>query len=673
MNQTTNHDKKRYLIVAIVLFTLFSLAVSRYWYIQVAQKNMWEKRADNQQHRIVQEGFRRGAFYSNTEVFRHHVQSQQPFVVDVQKYHLYIDPLMIPEEAKKEMAQNLLTLTSGKGIEKKQFIRAFFKRSRSRKIACFLDQSERDSIIHWWDIFAKKNHLVRNSLFFVDDFQRSYPFGPMLGQILHTVRSNKDEKTQQGVPTGGLELQFNAFLQGRPGKKSLVHSPRHVLEMGSIIEYPQDGADIYLTINHQLQALVEDELAKGVVKAQAASGWAIMMDPYTGEILAWAQYPFFDPRKYAEYFNNTMLVENTKVKAITDAYEVGSMMKPITISIALKANEELKKKGEVPLFDPAEKVAVSDGTLPGRRKKMTDVNLHHYLNMEMGIQKSSNIYMAKLVDRLVKRMGNAWYRDQLTHFGFGLKTGIELPCEVEGLLPRIGKCHPNGALEWSVPTPYSLAIGHNIQATTLQILRAYAIFANGGYFVKPTLIKKIVKNKYDGSSEILYEMKPELSKEPVLDSGILKNVVDCMKYTTKKGGSAFRADIWGYTEAGKTGSAEKVIKGVYSKDHNLCSFIGFAPLSKPRFVLVIAIDEPAPIYIPGFGKNSRGSQCAAPVFREIGKRALAIMGETPDDPHGYPVGDPRHDPLKADWYPETVKLTSLYNQWNGLVKEPSRK
>ncbi len=665
MNQTTNHDKKRYIIIAIILILLFSLALSNYWYIQVAQKSIWKKKADNQQHRIVEEGFRRGSFYSNTEIFRHHSQVECPFVVDVQKYHLYIDPLMIPEEAKKEMAQNLLTLTSGRGIEKKQFIRAFFRRSRSRKIASFLDYSERELIINWWDTFAKKHRLVRNSLFFIADFQRSYPFGPMLGQILHTIRSNKDEKTQQGIPTGGLELYFNKFLEGWSGKKILVHSPRHVLEMGSIIEYPQDGADIYLTINHQLQALLEDEIAKGVVKAQAVSGWAIMMDPYTGEILAWAQYPFFDPRKYAEYFNDTALIENTKVKAITDAYEVGSMMKPITISIALKANKELKKKGEEPLFNPLEKVDVSDGTLPGRRKKMTDVSMHHYLNMAMSIQKSSNIYMAKLADRLVKRMGNSWYREQLTQFGFGIKTGIELPSEVEGLLPRIGRYHPNGGLEWSIPTPYSLAIGHNIQATTLQILRAYAIFANGGYFVNPTLIKKIIKNKFDGSSEVLYTLKPKVSKEPILDSEIIKNVIECMKYTTKKGGSAFRADIWGYTEAGKTGTAEKIIKGVYSKDHNLSSFIGFAPLTKPRFVLIVSIDEPAPTYIPGFGKNSRAGQCAAPIFREIGKRALAMMGETPDDPCGYPIGDPRHNPITADWYPETAKLIALYNQYNG--------
>lgn len=664
MQTTTNHDKKRYLIIAIGLFALFSLAMARYFYIQISQNKIWEKRANNQQHRVVQEGFRRGGFFSNTEALSHHVQDPQPLVIDVQKYHLYIDPLMIPEEAKKEMAKDLLQLTSGKGIDKKRFIRSFFKNSRCRKIACFLDPQERDLVIEWWSTFAKKHKIVRNALFFVDDFQRSYPFGPMLGQVLHTVRASKDERTQQGVPTGGLELQFDHYLQGSPGKKILVHSPRHVLEMGTILECPQDGADIYLTINHQLQALVEDELAKGVVKAQAKSGWAVMMDPFTGEILAFAQYPFFDPRKYTDYFNDPLLIENTKVKAITDAHEIGSIMKPITISIALKANEELKQKEEAPLFDPDEKVAVSDGTLPGRRKKMKDVNLHYYLNMEMGIQKSSNIYMAKLVDRVIKRMGNAWYREQLALFGFGTKTGVELPCEVEGLLPRIGKSHPNGALEWSTPTPYSLAIGHNIQATTLQMMRAYAVFANGGYLVKPTLVKKIVKKKCDGTAETLYEFKPEVSEKPLLDKKILERVIKAMKYTTKKGGSAFRADIWGYTEAGKTGSAEKVVGGTYSKEHNICSFIGFAPLSHPRFVLIVAIDEPAPIFIPGFGKNSRGSQCAAPVFREMGKRALSIMGVAPDDPCGYPVGDPRHDAAKADWYAEVKKLGDLYDQWN---------
>lgn len=664
MQETTNHDRKRIFIIALGLILLFSIAAGRYWYIQVSQKNIWTKRADMQQHRLVQEGFRRGSFFANTSLIEHQRADAQPFVVDVQKYHLYIDPLMIPDAVKKEMARHLLSLTDTKESEKKKFITSFFRQSRSRKIASFLDVEQRDAIISWWQNFAKVHHIVRNALFFIDDFERSYPFGPMLGQVLHTIRSNKDEKTLQGVPTGGLELQYDRFLQGRSGKKILAHSPRHVLEMGSIVECPEDGADIYLTINHQLQAMVENELAMGVEKAQAKGGWAIMMDPFTGEILAFAQYPFFDPRKYTEYFNNKELIEHTKVKAITDANEVGSLMKPVTIAIALKANKELKRRGEAPLFDPAEKVAVSDGTLPGRKKKMTDVHLHYFLNMNMGIQKSSNIYMAKLADRIVKRMGNSWYREQLSLFGFGEKTGVELPCEVEGLLPRIGKCHPNGALEWSTPTPYSLAIGHNIQATTLQIMRAYALFANGGQLVKPTLVKKIVKTTGEGEEEILYESKPELSSRHVIDTDVLQEVVRAMKYTTKKGGSAFRADIWGYTEAGKTGSAEKVVNGHYSKEHNICSFIGFAPLSKPRFVLIVTIDEPAPIFIPGFGKNSRGGQCAAPVFREIGKRALAMMGVPPDDPHGYPVGDPRHDSKKADWYKEVAELRDLYDKWN---------
>lgn len=664
MQKTTNHDKKRIFAIALGLFFLFSVALGRYWYIQVTEERIWSKRADQQQHRVVSEGFRRGSFFSNTDIVSHHFPLEQPFVVDVQKYHLYIDPLMIPEEAKKEMARDLLLFTDTKGINKKTFITSFFRHSRSRKIACWLDQEQRDNIIVWWQAFAKKHKIVRNALFFVDDYQRSYPFGPMLGQVLHTIRASKEEKTLQGVPTGGLELQYNSYLGGHPGKKILAHSPRHVLEMGSILEYPQEGADIYLTVNHQIQAVVEDELAKGVVKAQAKSGWAVMMDPYTGEILAFAQYPFFDPRKYADYFNDPKLIEDTKVKAITDAFEVGSLMKPVTVAIALKANKELRKKGEPLLFDPKEKIAVSDGTLPGRRKKMTDVHLHYYLNMDMGIQKSSNIYMAKLADRIVKRLGNPWYREQLALFGFGSKTGIELPCEVEGLLPRIGKCHPNGALEWSTPTPYSLAIGHNIQATTLQLVRTFAIFANGGYLVKPTLIKKIVKKDPEGGQEVVYQMKPELSKEPIIDKDILQEVVKAMKYTTKPGGSAFRADIWGYTEAGKTASTEKIVNGTYSKAHNVSSFIGFAPLSKPRFVLIVTIDEPAPLFIPGFGKNSRGGQCAAPVFREIGKRVLTLMGVLPDDPAGYPSGDPRRDSQKADWHKEVAKLQELYDQWN---------
>ena len=151
----------------------------------------------------------------------------------------------------------------------------------------------------------------------------------------------------------------------------------------------------------------------------------------------------------------------------------------------------------------------------------------------------------------------------------------------------------------------------------------------------------------------------------VLDDSVIKEVVKAMKFVTKPGGGAARADIWGYTEAGKTGTTMKLVNGRYSEKSHFSSFIGFTPATKPAFVIMVGLDEPASGYVPGKGINHLGSVCAAPVFREVGRRLLEYCGVVPDDPGGYPRQDPRYDPEIADWHKETEELKKLYEQWNG--------
>lgn len=610
----------------------------------------------------------RGIFISNTSIKKGHPEIPQSFVIDVQKFHLYADPVSIPAEYRESIVQELSRLLEMNEDERAGLALHFSKKSRSRKLAMWLDKERYDAILEWWNPFAKAHAIPRNALFFMSDYQRSYPFGKLLGQVLHTIQSVKDEKTSQALPTGGLELYFNRYLKGKPGKRRLMRSPRNSLEIGEVIAFPQNGADIYLTINHYLQAIAEEELETGVRKSKAKSGWAVMMDPYTGEILALAQYPFFFPADYQRYFNDETLIEHTKVKAITDANEPGSIMKPITLAVALKANEELAKRKEAPLFDPEEMMPTSNPHFPGRKKPLKDTHLHRFLNMNMALQKSSNIYVARLAEQIVHRLGKEWYRNTLAEdFGLGQKTGIELPSESPGLLPRIGKKHPNGTLEWSVSTPYSLAMGHNIQLNSLQILRAYAVFANGGYLVRPTLVRKIVKTHSDGFQEIIVDNFPQGSLPPahrVVNQENAKKIATAMKFTTKFGGTARRANVWGYSEAGKTGTADKVIKGKYDPHFVCASFVGMVPAEQPAFVLIVSMDEPEYGYEPGQGRKHHGGFCAAPVFKEIAQRSLEYLGIAPDDPYGYPAGDPRYDSKKADWLPEIRQLQEKYEKWN---------
>lgn len=658
----------RLIVLSLVIFSFFSILIAQFFVIQIKEGDKWTVEAQKQHFFIVKEPFLRGRFFSNTSLKKGHPEKPQSFVVDVQKYHLYIDPESIPAENREEVAKQTLALVALPVEEQMHFREQFDYKSRSRKLAMWLDRSTMDAIMDWWLPYSREYHIPRNAIFFVKDYQRSYPFGKLLGQVLHTIQNVKDEKTKQALPTGGLELYFNKYLKGKLGKRKLMRSPRNAFEMGEVIEEPQNGADIYLTINHVLQAITEEELAKGVIKAKAKTGWAVMMNPKTGEILALAQYPFFNLPEYQFFFNDKQLIENTKVKAVTDANEPGSIMKPFTLAAALTANRELEKRGEAPIFRIEEKIATSNGYFRGRGKDLKDTHLHYFMNMHMGLQKSSNIYMARLVERIINRLGNDWYRTFLSErVGFGKKTGIELPAESPGLLPTPGRKHPNGADEWCLATPYSLAMGHNIQANSIQFVRAISILANGGYLVKPTLVRKIVKTKSDGTEEILVDNTNEerIKNFPkVLDDEVVVEVVKAMKFSTKKGGSAPRANIPGYTEAGKTGTAEKIINGVYDKDHNCPSFIGFAPLSDPVFVLLVTLDDPEKVYIPGVGKNQMAGTCAAPIFREIGRRTLEYLGVAPDDPYGYPVGDPRYNADKADWIKETRLLQEIYEKWN---------
>ncbi len=650
--------RRRLVIVSILLCFLFCLVIVQFFKIQVFEGEKWVKKAQAQHRFIHEEPFKRGRFFSS--------DGKKPLVLDVLHFHLCLDPASIPEELKKRVAENICALLHADGKEKRCVEEQFEKKSRFRTIARWLPRQTKEGVLSWWRPFAREHKIEKNALFFVEDYKRSYPFGSLLGQVLHSVRDLRDEKTGQYIPTGGLELAFDPFLQGKPGQRELLRSPSSSLETGRVLAEPEHGADITLTIDHTLQAICEEEIAIGVKRAEAKGGWAVMMDPFTGEILALAQYPSFYPEQYAKYFNDPEKLEHTKVKAVTDVFEPGSTVKPLTLAICLSANEELKRRGEKPLFSPFEKVDTHPCRFPGRSKPISDLRLHPYLNMYMALQKSSNVYMAKMVERVKERLGEKWYREQLSEvFGFGKKTGLELPSESPGLLPTPGKKNPNGTLEWSLPTPYSLAMGHNLLTNSIQIVRAYAFFANGGYAVQPTLVRSIVRTGSDGEKEVLFDNANRPSGRRVLSQVVVKEVFRALKGITKPGGTSPKGDIYGYTEVGKSSTAEKIVGGQYSKKVHFSSFVGFAPAQRPRFVLFVGIDEPKWQFIPGVGKVHQGGECAAPVFREIGLRVLSHLGVEPDDPFGYPPSDPRFDRKRADWMSEVGALQELYRRWNG--------
>ncbi len=662
--------RRRFLLLCagMSVGVLFCLLIAQFFRLQVLEHERWKKRAEGQHYFVVKEPFRRGTFYANTSIQPGHERRRVAFAIDVPLYHLYADPKEVPPELRQEIRENIIRLLSPSLKESMKMAAELKRRCRSRRLVSWISEQQRAQFASWWRPYAKQHRLPSNVLFFVSDFRRFHPMGRLLGQVLHTIQERRDELTGKASPTGGLELSMNTYLEGSVGFRRLMRSPYNSLETGEVLKAPVNGADIELTINHGLQAIVEEELERGVKKHRAKGGVAVMVQPKTGEILALAQYPFFYPDQYQEYFNNIALAERAKIKAITDANEPGSPMKALTVSIAFKANRLLKEQGKPLLFTPLEKVPTSSGNFAGRSKPLTDVHTHKFLNVYMAVQKSSNIYMATLAGRVVRTMGEQWYRDQLAQaFGLGGKTGIELIGESSGLLPRPGKVSAGGKLEWSKGTPYTLAIGYNVQTTSLQFARAMCVIANGGVLPELTLVRKIWRTMAHGD-EILVDHTTEdrvKSFPRVFDEEDMAEVVRALKFVPKYGGTAGKADIYGYTEAGKTGTSMKLVNGQYSNQAHIASFAGFAPAKDPVFVLYVALDEPWVGYIPGLGLNHRGGTCAAPMFREMARRALEFMGIPMDDPYGFPAQDPRGDPKKADWHAEIEALNRLYQQWNG--------
>ncbi|ANH79151.1 peptidoglycan D,D-transpeptidase FtsI family protein [Candidatus Chlamydia sanziniae] len=647
-----SHRKRLTLMICGALIC-YALLILRYYKIQICEGDRWVAEAQGQHEFRVKDPFRRGTFFANTTLREGEQEFFQPFAVDITKFHLCVDPTTIPESHKESVIQEILHLV-GEGSYKHLY-KELNKKSHYRKLYPLLDRAIRDRIALWWKDYAIKHNLPRNALFFIVDYQRSYPFGQLLGQVLHTLREVKDEKTGKAFPTGGLEAYFNHLLEGEVGERKFLRSPLNRLDLDRVIKVPKDGSDVYLTINPTIQTIAEEELKKGVIEAQAQGGKLILMNSRTGEILALAQYPFFDLTDYKSFFNNKQCIEHTKVSLVTDAFEPGSIMKPITIAIALQGNEEAHSELQKQLFDPQEPIDVSRTKFPGRKgAPLRDISVNRQLNMYMAIQKSSNVYVAQLADRIVQTRGSTWYQEKLLALGFGKKTGIELPGEACGLVPSPLRFHINGSPEWSLATPYSLAMGYNILTTGMQIVQVYATLANGGYRVRPTLVKKIVT-----SSGEEYRL-PKLEKERIFSDTIAQEIVKAMRFTTCLGGSGFRAALKHHSTAGKTGTTEKIIHGRYDKHRHIASFIGITPVQSaedafPSLVMLVSIDDPSYGLRPDGTKNYMGGRCAAPIFARVAKRVLAYLG-VPSDAEA------------NNFHQEATALKTLYEEWNRSSK-----
>jgi len=414
---------------------------------------------------------------------------------------------------------------------------------------------------------------------FMNEAKRIYPKGRLASHILGFV--GVDNQALEGI-----ELQYDRYLKARGGKIFFGRDAGgRTLSPG--IDKEVKGNNIVLTIDEGLQGIVENEIEKAMLKWKASAASVIMMDPFTGEILALANRPSHDPNDAGNYRDF-----EKKNRSITDLYEPGSTFK---IVVGVAALEE-KITGPDTLYD------VSQGGIKVGSKIIRDVHKHGVLTFKEVIQKSSNVGSIMIGMKLGKERIYKYAR----LLGVGEKTRIDLPGEVSGWI------HPPE--RWSATSIGAIPIGQEVAVTPLQILRAYSAIANGGFLVRPHVVSEIISSE----GQMLFSFADK-EKNRVISQKTAKTFRQILKGVVWEGGTGGSASVKGNEVAGKTGTAQIIdpITKRYSKQKYVSSFVGFVPADNPRFALIVIVYEPkGQIY---------GGVVAAPVFRDIADQSLSYL------------------------------------------------
>jgi cell division protein FtsI (penicillin-binding protein 3) len=442
----------------------------------------------------------------------------------------------------------------------------------------------------------KKGELP--GIYIKDLHSRLYPKHDLLGNIIGFCNAD-------GKGAEGLEFQAERYLAGIDGfltarkdnyKRRFFNPAWFNLQLE-----PEDGQDIFLTIDEYIQHVAQTELLKTVKEYSPRKAVVVVMKPKTGEILAMAQWPFFDPNDLSQY--NPEMLRNM---VVSEVYEPGSTMKVISGAIAL--NEKV--------VTLTTNIFCENGYWQiSRRRRLRDDHPMGLISFKEVIQKSSNIGIAKAMQPVDKYT----YYDYLINFGFGTKTGMKmLPGESAGLLRR-----PS---QWTAHSKISLPMGQEIGVTPLQLLNAVSTIANRGTRMEPTLIKRITMPDGTLSPEAkkFNYFEPKVTRPNVITPDTAEKIIKAMVSVVDDDGTGRRAAISGYSIAGKTGTAQKfdVDSGHYSSTNYVSSFVGFVPASDPAISCIVVFDSPR--------KAHYGGTIAAPVFKRVCEETLAYL-EVPKD------------------------------------------
>jgi cell division protein FtsI (penicillin-binding protein 3) len=419
-----------------------------------------------------------------------------------------------------------------------------------------------------------------------NEYRRYYPTGETTAHLVgytgvgDMVRRRGQEAAEKGLE--GVERMFEKQLLGRPGSRSVIKDLRgHIVDDLGSIRMPLEGEDIHLALDSKIQHIAYSQLKQVIEESGARAGGVVVADPRTGEILALANWPSYNPNDFTQ-----RIPEKVRARAFTDFYEPGSVMKPFTTALALET-------GKV-RFDTVIDCSAGRLTIDGRT--ISDSRRHGPLTVAQVIQKSSNVGTARIALMLAPEQMHRMYEA----IGLGQAPGLGFPGEVAGLLHPWKSWRPIGQV--------TMSYGHGLSVSLIQLVRAYTVFAREGDIIPLTLLRA------DGDP---------FRSTPVFSPQTARETRAMLELTTQPGGTATKARIPGYRVAGKSGTAHKIEGGQYVRKY-VSSFVGFAPASDPRLIVAVMIDEPRGAYF--------GGDVAGPVFSKVMGGALRMLGVAPDAP-----------------------------------------
>jgi len=590
MNQTSRQKltapirRVRFVYVALVFcFWAIAIAVRLTW-LQVVQHSQWMERAKQQQQRTFEVAPHRGVLYD---------RNMHPLAMTVKVDSIYAVPSELGDNRSDDAAllAKIVHADPLDGFTQEKQIDARFNASKhfawvARKVSP--------------EIAARVKQLNLKGIYLQPEFKRFYPNGDLGSHVLGYVGTDDN-----GL--GGLEAKFDEELHGEPGHEfTAIDAKRHVL--GSDESDPIPGENLQLTIDSNIQHMAEQALDAQMDKVKASHGTIVVQDPHTGQILALAVSPRFNP-------NDPLHVDPQDLTdlAVSDVYEPGSTFKLVTYSAAIDAAG----------VKPTDMVDCQGGamTMFGRTLHDDKTDRFGVVTVKYALEHSSDVGAAKMA----LKIGPETFYKYIRAFGFGDRSGIELPSETRGLLapPR----------KWGSTSILSIAIGQEVAVTPVQLVTMVSAIANGGVYLPPHILLQS-SDALNGEQHMGADpFHPESSVPATLPDGahrvISEHTSEEMRQmmagvVTEGPGKA--AQLNGYSSAGKTGTAQKVdpVTHTYSHTKVVASFAGFAPVNNPAISVTVVIDQPTVGIL-------YGAEVSAPVFREVAQEVLEYLGVPHDE------------------------------------------